>query len=200
MNTLSNKVLERFLQNAPGTVFSNTSFLDLGNRAAVDQALSRLVHRGSIRRIRHGLYDYPREDPTFGTLSPNLDEVARAISHRDKSKLLASGAYAANLLGLSTQVPAKVLYYTDGGDRRVQIGKQTIEFRHAGPRRMAGAGKISGLVIQALKFMGKDHVGANAIDRVQSVLTDADREILRQDISIAPGWLRPVLTQITGTY
>jgi hypothetical protein len=198
MNTLSDKLLERFQQNGPGTVLGNKSFLDLGSRAAVDQALSRLARQGAIRRITQGLYDHPRHHPTFGILSPNLDEVARAISSKNGSKLLASGAYAANLLGLSTQVPAKILYYTDGSDKRVQIGRQTLEFRHAGPRRMAGAGKISGLVIQALRWLGKDSIDENTIHRVQSVLRDDGREILRQDIATAPDWLRPALSQITS--
>ena len=197
MNTLSEQLLNRIQGSGQGAVFGNKDFLDLGSRAAVDQALSRLVRRGTIRRIKPGLYDYPVENPVFGVLSPDMEEVARALSNKNGSKLLASGAHAANLLGLSTQVPAKILYYTDGNDKRLQLGKQSIEFRHAGPRRMAGAGKISGLVIQALRYMGKEHVGDDVVGRLQSVLTDDDRAILRQDIAIAPDWLRSVIHQIT---
>ena len=199
MNTLSQQILDRIQAKGKGAVFSNGDFLDLGTRAAVGQTLSRLARRGTIRRIRHGLYDYPRESREFGVLSPNLEEVARTLANRSGGKLLASGAQAANLLGLSNQVPAKILYYTDGSDKRIRIGRQTIEFRHAGPRRMAGAGKISGFVIQALRYMGKDHVGDDIVQRLQSILSDDDRKILRQDISIAPDWLRPVITQIAGT-
>ena len=198
MNTTSNLILDRIQAKGRGTVFTNKDFLDLGTHAAVGQTLSRLTRRGTIRRIKQGLYDSPRESPIFGTLSPNLDEVARAYSSKNGSKLLASGAYAANILGVSNQVPAKILYYTDGSDRRVKIGRQMLEFRHAGPRRMAGAGKISGLVIQALRFLGKDNIGKDTIHKVRSVLSDDDRDILRKDISTAPDWLRPVLAEIAS--
>lgn len=199
MNTLSQQILDRIQDKGPGAVFSNKDFFDLGARPAVGQTLSRLVKRGTIRRINQGVYDYPRQSPRFGILTPNVDAVAMAVSNKNGNRLLASGAYAANALGLSTQVPARIVYFTDGSDKRVQVGGQTIEFRHAGPRRMAGAGKISGLVIQALRYFGKDQVNDSMIRRLQTILTDDDRQTLRQDIAIAPDWLRPIITQIAGT-
>ena len=197
MSALSSQVLDRIQAKGPGAVFTNKDFLDLGSQAGVRQALSRLVQRGTIRRINQGLYDYPRQSHRFGTISPSLDAVAAAVSSKNGNRLLASGAYAANALGLSTQVPARIVYFTDGSDKRVQVDGQTIEFRHASPRRMAGAGKISGLVFQALRYVGKDHVDDGAIKRLQAILTDDDRQTLRQDITIAPGWLRPIIEQIT---
>jgi len=197
MNTTSNLIFDRIQTKGRGTVFTNKDFHDLGTNAAVGQTLSRLARRGTIRRLNHGLYDYPRENPRFGILSPNLDAVAMAVSNKNGNRLLVSGAYAANALGLSNQVPAQIVYFTDGSDKRVRVGRQTIEFRHASPRRMAGAGKISGVVIQALRYFGKDNVGDDIVHQLQRTLTDDDRRILRQDISIAPDWLRPILTQIT---
>ena len=197
MRPLSTQVIDRIQAKGQGAVFTNKDFLDLGSQAAVRQALSRLAQRGAIRRINQGVYDYPRQSARFGTISPSLDAVAAAVSSKNGSRLLVSGAYAANALGLSTQVPAQIVYFTDGSDKRIQVYGQTIEFRHAGPRRMAGAGKISGLVFQALRYAGKDHVDGATINRLQSVLTDDDRQTLRQDITIAPGWLRPIIEQIT---
>jgi len=197
MSTMPQQIMDRLQAKGPGTVFTNQDFLDLGSPVAVRQALTRLARRGAIRRINQGLYDYPRQSSRFGTLSPNLDAVALAVSGKNGNRLLASGSHAANALGLSTQVPAKLVYFTDGNDKCVQVGGQTIEFRHASPRRMAGAGKISGLVIQALRYVGKENVSHDMIGKLQRVLTDEDRQTLRQDITIAPEWLRPIITQIT---
>ena len=195
MNTLTDTLLNRIKATGEGAIFGNSDFLDLGSRAAVDQTLSRLARRGIIRRLRPGLYDYPRQS-RVGQLSPDPGAVATALSKKSEGRLLASGAYAANLLGLSTQVPARIVYYTDGDDNRVTVGNQTIELRHAGPRRMAGAGKVSGLVIQALRYFGKDNVGSDIVDKLRSTLTESDRALLRQDLSLAAGWLRPILTRI----
>ena len=197
MRALSIQVMDRIQAKGPGAVFTNKDFLDLGSQAAVRQALSRLAQRGTIRRINQGVYDYPRQSSRFGTISPSLDAVAAAVSSKNGSRMLASGAYAANALGLSTQVPARIVYFTDGSDKRMQVDGQTIEFRHASPRRMAGAGKITGLVFQALRYVGKDHVDRATINRLQSVLTDNDRQTLRQDLTTAPAWLRPIIEQIT---
>ena len=198
MSPLTQQIMDNVQAKGRGTIFSNRDFLDLGSRAAVGQALSRLVRQGSIRRIKQGLYDYPRQSQRFGALSPNLDAVALAVSNKNGNRILASGAYAANALGLSTQVPARIVYFTDGGDRHIEVDGQTIEFRHASPRRMAGAGKISGLVFQALRYFGNGAVDADVIARLQSVLSDDDRRTLKQDIIIAPEWLRPIIRQITA--
>jgi hypothetical protein len=197
MYALSTQVLDRIQAMGQGAVFISKDFLDLGSNEAVRQSLSRLARRGAIRRINQGVYDYPRQSPRFGTISPSLDAVAAAVSSKNGNRLLASGAYAANVLGLSTQVPARIVYFTDGSDKRLQVDGQTIEFRHASPRRMTGAGKISGLVFQALRYIGKDNVDGATINRLQSILTDDDRQTLRQDITAAPVWLRPIIEQIT---
>lgn len=170
MNRLSDTIVQRIEATGEGALFANKDFLDLGSRVGVDQTLSRLARRGRIRRLLPGLYEYPRQSKRLGQLTPDPDAVARALSKKSESRLLASGAYAANLLGLSTQVPARIVYYTDGSDKRINIGKQTIEFRHAGPRRMAGAGKASGLVIQALRHLGKNNVGPATIENCAACL------------------------------
>jgi len=192
MNTLTGTITQRIQALGQGSVFANRDFLDLGSRAAVDQALSRLTRRGDIRRLRAGIYDYPRQS-RLGQLSPDPAAVAAAISKKSEGRLLASGAYAANLLGISTQVPARIVYYTDGDDKRVAIGNQIIELRHAGPRRMAGAGKVSGLVIQALRYIGKDNVGPEIVDKLRNSLTESDRSTLKLDILLAADWMRPIL-------
>jgi hypothetical protein len=196
MNTLSSTVSRRIGQRALGAVFSNRDFLDLGARSAVDQSLVRLTRRGVIRRLSQGLYDRPRVHPVLGALSPSPDAVAKAVADRNLWRIVPSGAYAANQLGLTTQVPAKIVYYTDGNDCKVQIDSLTIEFRHASPRRMAGAGKISGIVIAALRHLGKDNIDDTVIQKLKTTLTVDDRQTLMDDILLAPDWLRGTIRQI----
>ena len=95
----------------------------------MDKALSRLTARGVIRRLARGLYEYPREHPELGTLSPDLEKVAKALAGKHRIRLQPAGAYAANLLGLSEQVPAKIVFLTDGPSRTVKIGRQEIHLR-----------------------------------------------------------------------
>jgi hypothetical protein len=111
-----------------------------------------------IRQLARGLYVYPRTDRELGLLAPSSDEIAEALAGRDALRLLASGAYAANLLGLSTQVPLGIVFLTDGSSRKVQVGKRQFILKQTSPRNMATAGRISGMVIQALRHLGKEHV------------------------------------------
>src|SRR5579864_4463424 len=130
-----------------GSVFVPGDFLGLGSREAVDLALHRLARKGTIRRLARGVYDFPKEHPVLGLLAPSADAVARALAGRDRTRLQPSGAYAANLLGLSEQVPAKAVFLTDGPSRRLKVGANEIILKRTTPRAMAAAGRMSGLVI-----------------------------------------------------
>ena len=124
--SIDKKLLNRIYGHGRGWVFTPNDFSDLGSRDAVASALKRYRQSGHIRRLARGLYDYPRTDPDLGILTPSPDAIARALAGRDAVRLQPSGAYAANLLGLSTQVPMKIVYLTDGPSRTVRIGKKQI--------------------------------------------------------------------------
>ena len=139
-------------------MFTPSDFLDLGSRRAVDLALHRLIEKKILRRLARGLYEYPQEHPELGTLSPDIQKVAKALAGKDRLRLQPAGAYATNLLGLSEQVPAKVVFLTDGPSRTVKIGRQEIQLRHTTPRNMAAAGRLSGLLMQAFRHLGREHI------------------------------------------
>lgn len=147
--SIDTKVLYRIRAKGRGSVHVPGDFLDLGSRQAVDLALHRLAKKGTIRRLARGVYDFPEQHPVLGPLSPSADTVAAALAGRDRTRLQPAGAYAANALGLSEQVPAKTVFLTDGPSRTVKIGPMTIQLRRTTPRNMAAAGRLSGLVIQA---------------------------------------------------
>ncbi len=146
--------------------------------------------------MARGIYDYPKTHPVLGLLFPPPDAVAKAVAGREQARLQPAGAYAANLLGLSEQVPAKVVFLTDAQSRTVNIGATTIQLRQTTPRNMATAGRLSGLVIQALRDLGQAHVTADRIAILKRKLPADQRQELLKDIKFAPAWMHPIFRTI----
>ncbi len=190
------KILARIHGRGRGSVVVPSDFLDLGSRQAVDLALHRLVQKGTIRRLARGLYDFPKEHPVLGLLTPSIDTVARALAGRDRTRIQPTGAYAANALGLSEQVPAKAVFLTDGPARTVKIGPTTIQLRRTTPRNMATAGRLSGLLIQALRELGKEHVTPERRQHLKQTLPAEQRRELMKDLRLAPTWMQPIFREL----
>ena len=184
-------ILKRIYRFGRGSVFSASDFVDLADKATSDRVLSRLAGRKTIRRLARGLYDYPNSHPVLGVLTPAVDVIAEAIAGRDKARLQPSGAYAANLLGLSEQVPAKVTFLTDGTSRTVRIGPMEIQLRRTTPRNMAAARRISGLLIQALRHLGQRHVTPQHVAHLKRTIPAEQRRSLLKDLRLAPAWMHP---------
>lgn len=193
--SITDKVARRIRRWKKGAVFTPKDFLDLGGRAAIDQALSRLADNGQVRRLARGLYDTPRLSAKLGQLSPDPDVVAQALARSSGGKLQVSGAHAANALGLSTQVPAMTEYLTSGPTRAVTLGKRVVTVRHASPKVLVAPGSKAGTVVQALRYLGPDQA-AQAADRLAPSLGDADRRTLGRAAQNAVGWMRPVLSRL----
>ena len=178
-------------------MFTPTNFKDLGSRTAVATAIKRYKQNGTIRHIAWGLYDYPRTDPELGVLTPSVDQIMNALKKRDAMRLQHSGAYAANLLGLSDQVPMKIVFLTDGPGRRLQVGNRHILLKRTTPRNMATAGRISGTVIQALRWLGRNNVDERITSILRGSLTKADKAQLMKDIRYAPIWITQIIRSIS---
>lgn len=190
------KILQCIKGKGRGAIFAPTDLLDLGSRASVDQTLSRLTDQGVIRQLTHGLYDYPKLSVRFGVVYPSVDDVARAIARKDHHVLQISPATAANQLGLSTQVPSKIIYMTDGPSRTKTVGQQVIHFRNASRKTLVGAGQMSGAVFQALRYVGKDGVTNQVISTLARALNDNDRGQLQEQVRQVPVWMLPVVQRI----
>jgi len=149
-----------------------------------------------IHRIARGLYLYPQTHPKLGVLSPTSDQIATALAGKDDLRIQPSGAYAANLLGLSEQVPAKVVFLTDGTNRKVKVGNQEIILKQTTPKNMATARRISGLVIQALRYLGKERVDDAVVETLARRLTPDDRRQLMKDIRHAPAWIGTIFRRL----
>jgi hypothetical protein len=195
---IDKKILARIKSHETGWVFTPSDFLSLGSRRAVDTALFRLTKAGTIRRVAQGLYDVPRKHPIVGVTAPNIDMVVKALKGKTATQLQPTGAYAANLLGLSDQVPAKVVFLTNGRSKHLQLGKLDISLRQTSPRNMATAGRISGMVIQALRYLGKAHVSDETIKRLNRRLSASDRKQLLKDVAYAPAWIGDIMQRLGG--
>jgi uncharacterized protein DUF6088 len=192
----TNSILRKIRAKRPGWVFTPKQFAQLGNRAAVDQALSRLSRSGEIRRLARGIYEFPKIHPKIGVLSPSPEAIAHAVAERTGSRIMVSGAKAANLLGLSTQVPIQNLFLTEGPSRTVRVGNQTVSLRHVAPSKLLGAGTEAGIVIQAVRFLGPEGIGEIPVRALAARLPLTVKSAIKRIAAAAPAWSQAVLREI----
>jgi hypothetical protein len=206
---LKAEIQGRMAAQAPFGVWTPTDFLDLGSRDAIDQALSRLTSAGDIRRITRGLYDLPRSNRLTGKpTNPDPRRVIDALARRDQARMLVDGLTAANDLGLTDAVPAKISVHTDARLRPIKLGAQTITFKLAAPSRLYWAGRPAMRVVQALQWLRSmiDSDRDRISRRLTAILADPDHGAavaadLREGLTTLPDWmqnfLRPLLEQQT---
>jgi len=200
--SIDSKVRSRIYGHGRGWVFTPRYFQGLGQSAAIDSSLRRLRAGGVIRQLARGLYEYPLQDPQLGLVSPSADAIARALAVRDAIRLQPAGAYAANILGLSGQVPSRIAFLTDGPSRKVKIGRREIRLQHTTPRNMATAGRASGTLIQALRHLGQNQVDADALAALRrhlAAISGADRASIRKDLAHAPAWIANLLLPLLNS-
>lgn len=194
------QILNKIKKAKRGSLFFVENFVKIANAKTANKALERLVKSGELERLALGIYYRPAYSDLIGKLTPSIENVAIAIAKRDKARIVPTGAYALNRLGLSTQVPMNYVYLTDGSARRIKIGKRSILFKKASPKNVATVGEISGLAIQALKEIGKEKVLDKEIKHIQELLKKERPTRLEHDIRLAPAWIReimlPVLKQL----
>lgn len=196
MASTDDKIEQKIKSLKQGTIVFTEDFQDYGSSGAVKVALHRIVKKGLLHNLARGIY----AKPTFSKLLnqevlPGAEEVAIAIAKRDKARLLPTGAHAQNALGLSTQVPLRIVYLTDGSPRTIKIGKRTIQFKKTTPKNLALKGEISKLVVQALKDMGKNKATPQELEKIQNLLLKEDKQNLKHDIAIAPQWIAEIMAK-----
>ena len=169
-------------------------FADLNNDGLVTRALSRLEKEGIIVRISQGIYLYPQRN-RFGILKPGIDEIAIAIAQKDKARIIPSGLTALNKLGLSTQVTMNAVYLTDATAREIKIGNRTIVFKRSAPRNFAYKTEVFPLVVGAMKEIGESNITEKHIIVIKDAINRCeDKEAIKHDFNIAPGWIRKRLS------
>lgn len=197
-HSVAGKLLKEIVQRGRGYVFTPAEVLYLGSRAAVDQALSRLVKAGQIKRLARGVYAYPERNSLVGEVPPSPTVVAEALARAQGAQAQVSEAAAANALGVTTQVPSRVVYLTNGTPRRRRVGNTIIEFKRASPRRLAGAGTPAGTVVQALRHLGPAGANEEVVQRLREKLPRRHRQQLRRLLPLTPAWMRPTIHTIVA--
>jgi hypothetical protein len=188
-------ILTKIRKAARGSLFFTEDFLSFGSAKAVSKVLERLVISNELQRVARGIYARLASDPYLGRLKPTTEDIAEAIRRRDKARIIPTGSLALNALGLSTQVPINVVYYTDGSARKIEFGNQRIVFKKTSPKNLSAIGKISSLVILALKEIGQGNVTEEELKIILSHLKKEDPYRLEHDIKIAPEWIRKIMRQ-----
>jgi len=193
MQSIENKAKNRVYGKGRGWCFTPKDFTDIGSEAATHQALSRLTKAGFIRRLAWGIYEYPRKHSKLGSLPPQVHRIVEAVAKKDRVKFQPSGAYAANLLGLSKQVPVKIVMLTQGLSKVVKVGDTEIFFKRTTPKNMLISQSITGLVVQALKFIGEKNVNPKIVNILKNKLSKADLMRLRLDCHLIPVWIAKII-------
>lgn len=187
------QILEKIKKKNRGTLFFTDGILEDVNPDAVRKALERLVKSGELERVATGIYVRPVIDNIIGKVLPTIEEITSAIVKRDKARVVPTGNYAMYKLGLTTQVPLNIVYYSDTSARKINIGKQTITFKKASSKNLSLIGEISKLAIQALRTIGKDKAREDEIKQIRTLLKKENSEHLHYDLQLAPVWIRKLI-------
>lgn len=186
--------IELAIKSKPrGFLLFPEDFSDKGSAESIRKALQSLKERKVIKQVAHGIYVRPKINELIGELMPTAEEVAIGISKRDRIRTVPTGAYALNALGLSTQVPMKIVLLTDGSSRIVKVGKRSIKFKKTTPKNLLAKGEISRLVIQALKEIGNGKVTKEEEKKIIQQLRQENQKALKHDIALAPVWIQKIM-------
>lgn len=196
MSSASVQIEQEIKHKRKGDLIFPTDFRGIGTEGAIKMALTRLNKEGIIQRLGHGIYLLPKTDPVFGKISPAPEEIANAIAKRDKIKIKPAGAYALHKLGLTTQVPTKLVYLTNGPSKEIKIGKTTIKFKATTQKKLAMQGKYSSLIVQALGELGAENIDTNTEKRLKELLLLEDPKILKEDLKLATGKINDYLIKL----
>lgn len=195
MSSTDEKVETKIKKAKPGSILFIEDFQGIGTSGAVHVSLHRLVKAKQIKRLSRGIYAKPKHSDLVGEVLPTTEEVAKAIAKRDKARILPTGSYAMHMLGLSTQIPLKLVYLTDGSPRKITIGKRTIQFKKTTPKNLSLKGEVSKLVVQALREIGKEKATPEELKKIKDVLKKEDKKLLKRDIALAPQWIAEIMAK-----
>jgi hypothetical protein len=196
MQSVHQQIYNKIREFERGTIFFPEQFDSLGSSESIRQSLSRICKEGTIIRLSKGVYLYPYIDEELGVLFPSIERIAKAIAKRDKSRIQPTGLYALNKLGLSTQVPMKVIFHTDGMPRKISVGQQEIVFLKMAPKNFAFKGEITPLMVAALKEIGKNKITDNELQIIKKSLQMESKETLTADVYVAPQWITDILLKL----
>ncbi len=192
-NSVQTRIENKIKSMKRGSILFPSYFESMGSVEAVKKSLLRLKAKKFLIRLAHGIYLYPKKDKLLGVLYPSIEKIANAIADRDKARIIPTGIKALNQLGLSNQIPMNIVFLTDGAARSIVVGKRTIKFKRTTPKNLSIKGKITSLIIQALKEIGKNNVNKEQLEKIKNHLKLEKEDIIIHDAKLAPAWIAKIM-------
>lgn len=194
---ISKKIEQEIASMPDGNFIFISDFVADYEYEVVKKVLQRLCKKEKIIRLTRGIYYKPKRDKLFGLIKPNAEQIAEAIAKRDKARIIPTGSYALYKLGLSSQIPMNVVYLTDGSPRKIQVGKQKITLKKTSTKNLAVEHRLSSLIIQGLKELGKDGIEENDIKKLQDIIDKSgEHQKIRQNMALAPEWIQKIVNPL----
>lgn len=196
MQPIEDRIITSISKRGRGAIVSPLDYAGYGDSKAVQKAFERLTATKKLIRVARGIYCYPKIDKVLGLgiLYPTIEEIAAAIARRDKAKIVPTGAYALNKLGLSTQLPMNVVYLTDGSPRKVKLdGNKGIQFKHTAKKNMAFQNEIAMLLTFAMREIGENNISESQLAHVRKLVKEIPFETIKKDFALIPAWIRKII-------
>lgn len=193
MKSIEENILALIKAKPRGLLLFPEEYKKIASSDAVRQALKRLAEKNEIKRIAQGIYVRPKLSELIGEVLPRAEEVAIGIAKRDRIRIIPTGSFALNALGLSTQVPMKLVYLTDGSPREIRIGNRSIKFKKTTPKTLSIKGVTCALVVQALRELGKENITDSEVIKIVDLLKKEKKEVLQHDVVLVPDWMRKIM-------
>ena len=190
MQSIHSQLEDKILSLKKGAIVFVSDFAGFGTAENVKKVLLRLEKKQLLVRLAHGIYLYPKIDKELGILYPSTESIAEAIAKRDKIRIIPTGIYALQQLGISTQIPMNVIYLTDGAPRKIKVGKRTITFKKTAPKNLAIKNKVLSNIVQGLKELGKENITDEIRQKINQALQKVPVKALKEEILNAPVWVR----------
>jgi 6-pyruvoyl-tetrahydropterin synthase len=194
-----NQIETKILKSSLGEIFFAEDFYAYGSPGNIRLTLFRLVNEGVLERLAQGVYLKPKKDPLLGVIYPTTEEIAKQIAQRDKARIAPTGVMALYLLGLTTQVPLKAVYLTDGSQREVKIGNRSIKFKKTVPRSFAIKDGLLHLIVQAFKEVGQNKVTEEFIEKIKPSVAQLDSQVVQKQVKYAPVWIQKHINNLYTT-
>ena len=199
MQSIDNKILCKVKKCGRGILFSSSDFTKFGEPKSVLKALERMTHSEQIIRVTRGIYCYPKIDKILGLgiIYPTFEDIAQYIAKRDKARIVPTGTYALNVLGLSTQVPANIVYLTDGSPRKITLmSGRGIKFVKTAPKNLAFKNRLAMLLTFALKEIGEDNITDAQKLHIATLLKNEDKAAIENDYPLMPDWIQLLISRL----
>jgi len=199
LESIESKILSKIKKCGRGNLLFASDFVRYGEQKSINKALERMMKDGTILRISHGIYYYPKIDKVLGlgVLYPTLEDIADGIAKRDKARIVPTGIYALNRLGFSTQIPMNVVYLTDGFNRKITLyNGSEIQFKRTAPKNLAFHSQLAMLLTFAFKTLGKENITPDILAHTKELLAKDDKNVIEQDYKLMPAWVSSIVRSL----